>query len=123
MRKSGKEISFLTYHPVKKFSDDMQGNELYQLICKADFNFRGLPKSASLKKILQTKYDLLINGCITENEVLQTVAVFSHAKFRIGPFIQEMDDSYFYELMVKPNGADPLENYLIEIGKSLIKIK
>ena len=31
LRQSGKSITFLAYHPIKKLSADMQPNEIYQL--------------------------------------------------------------------------------------------
>jgi hypothetical protein len=63
----------------------------------------------------------MINGCLTENNYMKTMATFCHAQFRIGPYIEESDIN-FYEIMIKPNGADPCENYLIEVGKCLRKI-
>lgn len=100
----------------------MQPNEIYRLCCKGDFNFFTAPKSKELKLLLETPFDLLINGCLNNNDYLKTIAVFSKAKFRIGPYL-ENDDTHFYEFLVKPNGADPCENYLIEIGRSLRKIQ
>lgn len=122
LRRAGKEITFLAYYPMKKLGPDMQSNALHQLICRSDFNFFKAPKSQSLKEICNTPYDLLINACLDGNEFLNTIAVFSKAKFRIGPFINN-EDTYFYELLIKPNGADPCKNYLVEIGRSLQKIK
>ncbi len=122
LRKSGKDIVFLTYYPIKKLGPDMQPNEIYRLCCKGDFNFFTAPKSKELKLLLETPFDLLINGCLNNNDYLKTIAVFSKAKFRIGPYL-ENDDTNFYEFLVKPNGADPCENYLIEIGRSLRKIQ
>lgn len=121
LRKNGKEITFLTFHPIKKLSPDMQENELYKLCCKGDFNLFGAPGSVHIKSILNNSYDLLINGCLNENEYLRTISVFSKANFRIGPYLEESDTN-FYEIMIKPNGADPCENYLIETGRYLRKI-
>lgn len=122
LRKSGKEIVFLVFHPVKKLGPDKLPNEIHKLCCKADFNLFAVPKSKELKAILDTPFDLLINGCLTENEFLRTISVFSTSKFRIGPFLQN-EDTHFYELLISPNGANPCENYLIEIGKNLNKIQ
>lgn len=122
MRKSGKNITMLTFYPLKKLGADMQPNEIYKLCCKGDFSMFATPKSKNLKDILSVQYDLLINGCLNDNEYLKTIAVFSKAKFRIGPFL-ENEDTNFYELLIRPNGADPCENYLIEIGRSLRKIQ
>lgn len=121
MRQSGKEITFLTYHPIKKLTPDMQPNELYQLCTKADFNFVGAPKSEQLKKLMSRPYDLFINGCLQENKTMMTLAAYTQAHFRIGPY-HDSTDTDFYELMILPNGADLCENYLIEIGKYLKKI-
>lgn len=121
LRQSGKEITFLTYHPIKKLSPDMQPNELYQLCAKSDFSFFEAPKSASLKSILSKPFDLFINGCLADNKTMKTLAAYTQAQFRIGPYINSTDTN-FYELMIIPNGADPCENYLIEIGKYLKKI-
>jgi len=120
LRKSGKEITFLTFHPLKKLPADMQPNELYRLCCKSDFSLFAFPKSKELKELLDKPFDLLINGCLSENEFLKTIAVFSKAKFRIGPYLQT-EDTNFYELLIRPNGADPCENYLIETGRYLKK--
>lgn len=122
LRKSGKDTVFLTYYPIKKLTPDMQPNEMYRLCCKGDFNLFAAPKSKDLLQLLETPFDLLINGCLHNNDFLKTIAVFSKSKFRIGPYL-ESEDTNFYELLVKPNGADPCENYLIEIGKSLRKIQ
>jgi hypothetical protein len=122
LRKSGKEIAFLVFHPIKKLGPDMLPNEIHKLCCKGDFNFFAVPKSKALKDVLETPYDLLINGCLSDNEYLKTISVFSKAKFRIGPYLQN-DDTNFYELLISPNGANPCENYLIEIGKNLSKIQ
>lgn len=121
LRKSGKDIVFLTFHPVNKLGQDKLPNEIHQLVCKGDFNLFQAPKSKSLKELLDRPFDLLINGCLSENEYLKTLAVYSKAKFRIGPYIQN-EDTNFYELLISPNGANPCENYLIEIGKNLSKI-
>jgi len=121
LRKAGKDITFLAFHPIKKLTEDMMPNEIYKLCCKADFNFFLGPKSINLRSILSKKYDLMINGCLTENNYMKTMATFCHAQFRIGPYIEESDIN-FYEIMIKPNGADPCENYLIEVGKCLRKI-
>lgn len=121
LRKSGKDITFLTYHPQKKLAADMQANELYRLCCKGDFSLFAAPKSKLLKDLLARPFDLLINGCLTDNEYLRTIAVYSKSKFRVGPYL-ENDDTNFYELLIKPNGADPCENYLIETGRYLRKI-
>jgi hypothetical protein len=122
LRKSGKEITFLTFHPIKKLGPDMLANELYKLCCKADFNLFKLPKSANIKAIMDQSFDLFINASLVPNEYLNAIAVYTKSKFRIGPF-NNIEDTYFYELCIKPNGADLIENYLIEIGKSLNKIK
>ena len=122
MRKAGKEITFLAFHAIKKLTPDMQPNALHQLVCRGDFNLFKAPKSKYLLDILNQPYDLLINGCLTENEYLNTISVFSKSKFRIGPYLSN-DETAFYELLIKPNGADLCENYLIEIGKYLQKIK
>jgi hypothetical protein len=122
LRKKGKEITFLTFHAIKKFPNDMQANDLYKLICKGDFNLFASPKSKILKDLLNFPYDLLINGCLSDNEFLKSVVVYSKAGFRIGPY-NSNDDIPFYEILIKPNGADPCENYLIETGKYLQKIK
>ena len=122
LRKSGRDIIFLTFYPFKKLAADMQPNELYRLCCKGDFNFISAPKSKDLRLLLETPFDLLINGCFNNNDFLKTIVVYSKAKFRIGPYL-EIEDTNFYELLIKPNGADPCENYLIEIGRSLRKIK
>ena len=122
LRKSGKSITFLTFHSLKKFPVDMQENDLYRLCCKGDFNLIAAPKSKKLKGILMQPFDLLINGCLSEHPYLKTIALYSKAKFRVGPYLSN-DDTYFYELLIKPNGADPCENYLIEAGKYLNKIK
>lgn len=121
LRQSGKSITFLAYHPIKKLSADMQPNEIYQLCAKADFSFFEAPKSASLKALLNQPFDLFINGCLADNKTMKTLAAFTQAQFRIGPYTHPSDTN-FYELMVIPNGADPCENYLIEIGKYLKKI-
>lgn len=121
LRKSGKNITFLSFYPIKKLTADMQPNEMHKLCCKADFNFFGLPKSKNLTDILNQPCDLLINGCLSENSFLKTIATYSKAKFRIGPFL-EQDDTHFYEILIKPNGANPCENYLIETGRYLRKI-
>lgn len=121
LRKKGKDITFLTFHPVKKLGPDMQSNDLYQLACKGDFSIWETPKSAGLKHLLNREFDLLINGCLKENPWLRTMAVFSRAKFRIGPFL-ENEDTGFYEILIRPNGADLCENYLIETGRCLRKI-
>jgi hypothetical protein len=121
LRKSGKNITFLSFHPIKKLSPDMQPNELHKLCCKADFNFFGVPKSKTLKDLLNQPFDLLINGCLTENDFLKTIATYTKAKFRIGPFLDQ-NDTNFYEISIKPNGANPCENYLIETGRYLRKI-
>lgn len=121
MRQNGKEITFLAYHPVKKLGRDMQPNEIYNLCSKADFSFFETPKSPDLKKLLNKPYDLFINGCLKDNKIMKTLAAFTHSHFRIGPYINSTDTN-FYEMMIMPNGADPCENYLIEIGKYLKKI-
>jgi hypothetical protein len=121
MRQSGKTITFLTYHHLKKLPPDMQPNELYRLCSKADFSFFEAPKSIDLKNILNQSFDLFINGCLQDNKIMQTLAAFTQSHFRIGPYINTTDTN-FYELMILPNGADPCENYLIEIGKYLKKI-
>jgi hypothetical protein len=122
LRKSGKNITFLVYHPLKKFPADMKSNELHRLCCKGDFNMFQAPKNGELLNLIRQPFDLLINGCLSENSYLQTISVFSKAGFRVGPFLQNEDTS-FYELLIKPNGADPCENYLIEIGRYLRKIQ
>jgi hypothetical protein len=121
LRQTGKAITFLAYHPIKKLTPNMQPNELYQLATKADFSFFEVPKGAELKKLLAQPFDLFINGCLQDNKVLKILAAYTQAKFRIGPYLSA-EDTNFYELMVLPNGADLLENYLIEIGKYLKKI-
>ncbi len=121
LRQMGKAITFLAYHPIKKLTPIMQPNELYQLASKADFSFFEVPKGVELKKNLAKPFDIFINGCLKEHKLLITLAAFTQAKFRIGPYI-DASDTHFYELMIKPNGADLLENYLIEIGKHLKKI-
>ncbi|MES2617960.1 MAG: hypothetical protein V4613_08775 [Bacteroidota bacterium] len=120
-RQKGKNITFLAYHPIKKLAADMQPNDLYRLCCKSDFSYWQTPKSNDLKKILEEPYDLFINGCLQEHKTMHTLAAFTKSRFRIGPYITPNDEN-FYELMVQPNGADPCENYLIEIGKYLKKI-
>jgi hypothetical protein len=122
LRKSGKDITFLVFHPLKKFPPDIKANELHRLCCKSDFNFFQLPKSKELLELIRQPFDLLVNGCLSDHPYLTAIAVFSKAKFRVGPFLQN-EDTNFYELMVKPNGADPCENYLIEIGRYLRKIE
>ncbi|MDI1233536.1 MAG: hypothetical protein PSX81_04590 [bacterium] len=121
LRQSGKEITFLTYHPIKKLSPDMLPNEIYHLCSKADFSFFEVPKGASLKALLNKPFDLFINGCLADNKTMKTLAAYTQSQFRIGPYI-DSEDTNFYELMIIPNGADPCENYLIEIGKYLKKI-
>jgi hypothetical protein len=122
LRKSGKNITFLVYHGLKKLPADMKSNELHRLCCKGDFNLFHTPKSKDLLELIKQPFDLLINGCLSENNYLATISVFSKAKFRVGPFLQN-EDTNFYELLIKPNGADPCENYLIEIGRCLRKIQ
>lgn len=121
LRQSGKQITFLTYHPIKKLSADMQPNELYKLCSKADFSIFDAPKSSAIKELLNIPFDLFINGCLQENKIIKSLAAYTQAHFRIGPYVQTTDVN-FYELMILPNGADPCENYLIEIGKYLKKI-
>ncbi len=81
-----------------------------------------VPKSKELLELIRQPYDLLINGCLSENPFLRTLSVFSTARFRVGPYLQN-EDTNFYELLIKPNGADPCENYLIETGRYLRKIQ
>jgi hypothetical protein len=121
LRQSGKEITFLAYHPIKKFGPDMQPNELYRLCCKSDFSFLNAPKSPELKSLLAKPFDLFINGCLPDSKIMKTIAAYTQSLFRIGPY-QDPSDTNFYELMILPNGADLCENYLIEIGKYLKKI-
>lgn len=121
LRKVGKEVVFLTYYPLKKLGLDMQENEIYKFCCKGDFNLFGAPKTAGLKTHLQRSFDLLINGCLDEQVFLNTIAVYSKASYRIG-VLNNPESTEFYEISIKPNGADLCENYLIEIGKCLNKI-
>ncbi len=121
LRQTGKEITFLAYHPIKKLSPDMQPNEIHRLCSKADFSFLDAPKSAELKELMAKPFDLFINGCLPENKTMKIFAAFTQSRFRIGPYL-DSSDTNFYELMILPNGADPCENYLIEIGKYLKKI-
>jgi len=100
----------------------MKSNELHRLCCKGDFNLFQAPKSKELLELIRQPFDLLINGCLIENSYLATLSVFSNAKFRVGPYLQN-EDTNFYELLIKPNGANPCENYLIEIGRYLRKIQ
>ncbi len=122
LRKSGKDITFLAFHPIKKFSPDMKENELHRLCCKGDFNMFQVPKKKELLDLIRQPFDLLVNCCLSEHPYLTSIAVFTKAGFRVGPFLQN-EDTNFYELLVKPNGADPCENYLIEIGRYLRKIQ
>jgi len=122
LRMAGKHITFLAFHGLKKLSPDMKENDLYRLCCKGDFTMFASPKSKQLQDLLGKPYDLMINGCLSENQYLASISVFTKAKFRVGPFL-ENDDTNFYELLIKPNGADPCENYLIEIGRYLRKIQ
>jgi hypothetical protein len=121
LRNAGKEVVFLTYYPIKKLGLDMQENEIYKFCCNGDFNLFGIPKSASLKATLQRPFNLLINGCLEEHVLMNTIAVFSKSSFRIG-VLNSPECTEFYEISIKPNGADLCENYLIEIGKCLNKI-
>jgi hypothetical protein len=121
LRKAGKNVVFLTYYPLKKLGPDMQENELYKFCCKGDFNIFGVPKTSSLKAILQHPFDLFINGYLEDHTFINTMAVYSKASFRIGA-LNHQDNTTFYEISIKPNGADLCENYLIEIGKCLNKI-
>lgn len=121
LRKKGKDITFLTFHPIKKLTPDMQPNDLYQLCCKGDFSIWETPKSTGLKHLLNRDFDLLLNGCLHENNWIKTIAAFSKAQFRIGPYLNSQDTN-FYEILISPNGADPVENYLIETGRCLRKI-
>lgn len=122
LRRAGKNLTFLTFHSLKKLSPDMKENDMHKLCCKGDFTMFAAPKSKHLQELLNKSYDLMINGCLAENSYLACISVFSKAKFRVGPFL-ENDDTNFYELLIKPNGADPCENYLIEIGRYLRKIQ
>ena len=121
LRNKGKDITFLTYYPMKKLDKDMQANEIYKLCCKSDFSMFLVPKSKQIKDILSENFDLLINGCLDGNDYLKTIAAYSKAKFRIGPYNDQADTS-LYEISIKPNGADLCENYLIETGRYLRKI-
>lgn len=121
LTKANKEVTFLVFYPIKKLKPDMQSNEMYQLICKGDFSLFGSPQSKLLKDLLKVKYDLLINACLYSNNYIDTIAVYSSASFRIGPYISN-ENTALYEISIKPNGADLCENYLIEIGKCLNKI-
>jgi hypothetical protein len=121
LTKTNKEVTFLVFYPLSKLKPDMLSNDMYQLTCKGDFNLFGVPKTKALKEVLNIKYDLLINACLTPNQHLDTIAVYSSASFRIGPYINN-ENTNLYEISIKPNGADLCENYLIEIGKCLNKI-
>lgn len=122
LRKSGKDITFLVFHNIKKLTADMQANELHRLCCRGDFSMFQVPKNKELLELIRQPYDLLINGCLSENSFLTSISVYSKARFRVGPFLQN-DDTNFYELLIKPNGADPCENYLIETWRYLRKIQ
>ena len=122
LRKKGINITFLAFHPIKKLSPDMQPNELHQLCCKGDFNLFEKPKSNNLLNIINNPFDLLINGCLEDNKFIHTICAMSKAKFRIGVYNSTNNYNSFYELLIKPNGVDLCENYLIEIGKNLKKI-
>jgi hypothetical protein len=121
LTKAHKEVTFLVFYPLSKLKPDMLSNDMYHLICKGDFNLFGAPKTKALKEVLNVKYDLLINACLTPNQHLDTIAVYSSASFRIGPYTSN-DNTNLYEISIKPNGADLCENYLIEIGNCLNKI-
>lgn len=122
LRNSGKDVVFLCFYDLKKLSPEMQSTELYQLCSKADFNFWGQPSSENLKKITTKTFDLLINASLNSNNFLNTIAVYSKSLFRVGCY-SDSEDIAFYEISIKPNGADLMENFLIEIGKCLNKIQ
>ncbi len=117
----GKEVQFIIYYPNKKVPELNNTMPDTLSICKSDFNFLGYPSSNGIKKIISTEYDLLINACLTDSKPLHTIAAFSKSHFRIGVYPNAKFEA-FYELLVAPNGADLIENYLIEIGKNLKKI-
>ncbi len=120
-RNAGKDITFVCFYNLKKLPKDFVSTDLYQLFCKNDFNLFGAPKSPALKALLNKPFDMLINGKIGGNKWIDTISCFSKASFRIGPY-SDSNNILFYEIMIKPNGADLVENYLIEIGNYLNKI-
>lgn len=121
LRNAGKDITFVCFYNLKKLPKDHVSTELYQLFCKNDFSLFGTPNSQGLKTLLNKPFDMLINCKIGGNKWLDALSCLSHASFRIGPY-SETNNISFYEIMIKPNGADLMENYLIEIGNYLNKI-
>lgn len=111
--KEKKAVSLLGF--MKKIPDEAANSSRY--LSEADLNWLLNPNPARINKILNTKFDLLINFYPDECLALEYIAALSHAKFRVGRYVP--DKVYCYDFMVQLKENESINEFISQVDHYL----
>ena len=111
--KEKKVVSLLGF--MKNIPDEIVDSSRY--LSNADLNWLLNPHPNRVNKILQTKFDLLINFYPDECLALEYIAALSHAKLRVGRYVP--DKVYCYDLMVQLKDNENIEEFINQVDHCL----
>jgi len=70
----------------KKQPLDLPNN--VELISNKELNWLTIPQGQKVNRFINQEYDLLLNCYLSENLALQYISALSHAKFRVGIYLE-----------------------------------
>lgn len=114
LRNAGKKVVVFGYINDKKI--DHKGD--IRLMNRQNISFSYVPEENAYSQFVDQKFDLLIACFTTENLPLEYVVALSAAKCRVGMYQEGKE--YFYELMVKLQPGQGVEDLIRQV-KNLLK--
>jgi len=118
LKKGGIQVNILGYKPKIKKDEVM----VFPCFSEDHLNWYFKPTSSYIKEFSQKPFDILINAYMDELPPLLYVSALSHAKFRIGRYLE--DKTHCFDLMVNtPAKKDvaallhQIKHYLEQINK------
>lgn len=107
LESNAKSVTTLGYFNDKELTHEYTPNFKHMFFCNEQLNYWKLPMPNTLNSFLATEFDYLINLDVHGEMVLQAVSAYSHAKARLGLYMEDYD--FCQDFMVKGDPKDAEE--------------
>ena len=113
LKKENKAVELLGFIRQPKMAVNID----FPFFTKKNLNWFYRPEGENISYFIRKPFDILINAHTHNNSSLEYIAALSHAKFRVGRYIDSK--KFCFDFMINTNGSDDLNDFIHQVNHYL----
>lgn len=106
LKKESKVVEILGFVRQQKLAVNLD----FPFFTKKNLNWFYRPEGEYISYFIRKPFDILINAHTNNNSPLEYIAALSHAKFRVGRYIDSK--KFCFDFMINTNGSNDLNEFI-----------